>query len=280
MADRQDRIDELRAFYAELVAGSFVRTNPRLPRAFESVPREAFLPPGPWHIYNFDNYVETPDADPRFIYQDVLVALDKARGINNGQPSLHAALLDAAAPAAGESVLHIGAGSGYYTAILALLVLPGGKVTAYEIDPELAKTARRGLRPFENVVVETVDAVQAKLPAADVIYVNADVSAPPLAWLDALRPGARMIIPWRPSDGVGLALRITRRADGFAVKPLRPCWFIPCLGTSEEACQTPAPTWERAFETRSLWRRSDRRPDAGATAVYRDIWFCSEAVAA
>jgi protein-L-isoaspartate(D-aspartate) O-methyltransferase len=44
------------------------------------------------------------------------------RNLTNDQPSLHAALIAAAAPQPGEHVLHVGVGVGYYTAILAELV--------------------------------------------------------------------------------------------------------------------------------------------------------------
>ena len=64
------------------------------------------------------------EDDPARLYDDVLVAIDLARGINNGQPSLHALAMEALAPAGGETVIHIGAGAGYYSAILAELVGP------------------------------------------------------------------------------------------------------------------------------------------------------------
>ena len=71
-----------------------------------------------------------------------------SRGINNGQPSLHAASIEALAIAEGETVLQIGAGAGYYTAILAHLVGPAGKVIAYEIEPDIAGRARENLACF------------------------------------------------------------------------------------------------------------------------------------
>jgi tRNA A58 N-methylase Trm61 len=46
---------------------------------------------------------------------------------------------------AGEHVLHLGCGTGYYTAIAAELVGPTGKVTAIEIDAALAQKARAAL---------------------------------------------------------------------------------------------------------------------------------------
>ena len=52
-----------------------------------------------------------------------------------------------AAPASGEHVVHIGTGTGYYTAILAHLVGPSGWVTGIEYDCELAARAKANLAP-------------------------------------------------------------------------------------------------------------------------------------
>ena len=130
-------IEEIRSFHARLMAVASRWSDPRLERAFEAIPREAFCPPGPWRIVFHGRPVDTPSADPAYLYQDVLVALDAAKGINNGEPSLHAAWMGAVAPEAGEAVTHVGAGTGYYTAILQMLVLPSGTVTAFEIDDQL-----------------------------------------------------------------------------------------------------------------------------------------------
>ena len=55
------------------------------------------------------------------------MALSEASKINNGQPVLHAVGLSALNPQPGEMAVHIGAGTGYYTAILARLVGPRRK---------------------------------------------------------------------------------------------------------------------------------------------------------
>uniref|UniRef100_UPI0036729C69 hypothetical protein n=1 Tax=Pectobacterium cacticida TaxID=69221 RepID=UPI0036729C69 len=52
------------------------------------------------------------------------MALDDAKGINNGEPFLHAMWIGKLALRPGEAVCHIGAGTGYYTAVLARLVSP------------------------------------------------------------------------------------------------------------------------------------------------------------
>src|SRR2546429_6440455 len=72
----------------------------RLVQAFAAIPREDFLGPGPWLVRRWlRDYVSAPDADPVYLYTDDLVALVPERGINNGQPSLHAHLIHQALPA-------------------------------------------------------------------------------------------------------------------------------------------------------------------------------------
>ena len=275
MSTSRADLAESRGFYAKLMAGASRSRDPRLERIFELVPREAFLPRGPWKIMVADKYFETPSADPAYLYQNALVALDADKGINNGEPFLHAAWIGAVAPQPGETVVHVGAGTGYYTAILSMLVLPNGRVDAFEIEADLAAAARHNLEPFESVSVTTGDAVSLPLPQADLIYVNAGVVAPPLHWLRALRPGGRMIFPWRPSKTVGIAALVTRTPSGFDLKPLMPAYFIPCVGASEAAADSASSDPDAAWRTRSLQLTSERAPDATATATYPDIWFSS-----
>jgi len=129
-----------REFYARLITAG-LPNSPRLVMAFAAVPRERFVGPGPWQILTASGPLETPTSDPAFLYQDVLVALAPERRINNGQPSLHALCLSALDVKLGERVLHIGAGTGYYTAVLNELVGPQGEVIAYEIEEDLARLA-------------------------------------------------------------------------------------------------------------------------------------------
>jgi protein-L-isoaspartate(D-aspartate) O-methyltransferase len=221
-----------------------------------------------------------PGADPVYLYQNLLFALDVGKRINNGEPFLHAGWLGSVAPKPGEAVCHIGAGTGYYSAILSVLTLPGGIVRAFEIDETLAHKARDNLGPFENVSVTTGDATKLPLPPSDLIYVNAGVVAPPLSWLRALRPQGRMIFPWRPADTVGLTLMLTRTGATFKVKPLGPSWFIPCVGASSEEECTKIPDNREARSARSAWLTADRKPDGTAVAVYKQMWFSSAEIAA
>ena len=116
--------------------------------AFATVPREQFVGPGPWRIkspMDLAEYWTTDDNDPSHVYHDVLIALDESRGIHNGQPSLWVYLFDHLDLMPGEHVLHLGCGTGYYTAIIAELVGSAGRVTAVEIDATLAQRARAAL---------------------------------------------------------------------------------------------------------------------------------------
>ena len=140
-------------------------------------------------------YVETPSADPVYLYTDDLVGIIPERHLNNGQPSLHATLIARAAPQAGEHVVHIGVGVGYYTAILAELVGTAGAVTAIEFDQSLAERAASNFSGKSNVTVVQGDGAVVDFAAADVIYVNAGATRPAELWLDRLKEGGRLILP-------------------------------------------------------------------------------------
>ena len=155
----EDRIVERRqAYAAEITRRAGVR-DPRIEKAFAAVPREYFAGPPPWRIGSGGLYGSASDDDPISLYEDVLVAIDAARGINNGQPSLHALCIDALGVKEGETIVHVGAGAGYYTAILAKLVRTSGRVIAYEVETDIAERARanlarlpssRGARPLRR----------------------------------------------------------------------------------------------------------------------------------
>lgn len=178
---KRNRLAACREFYAKMAAAAGGQLRDDLERAFAIVPRELFLGPGPWIAIPpvAGAAVPTPTDDPIHVYQNLLFALDRDKQINNGEPCLHGQLLGALAPARGSQVLHIGCGTGYYTAILALLVGPSGKVIAYEIEPELARQAERNLSPWQNVEVRNASGVGADLPQCDALYVNAGASRPP-----------------------------------------------------------------------------------------------------
>jgi protein-L-isoaspartate(D-aspartate) O-methyltransferase len=268
-------IQAYRDFYANFIVRSAGSSSERLIAAFASVERERYMGKGPWPICVVPGYIPSISDDPRLLYQDVLVGLATERGINNGQPSLHARCLDACAPTVGESVVHIGAGTGYYTAILAALVGATGSVVAYEIEPDLASRARENLMQLPNVRVVSASATEGALPGAEVIYVNAGATHPLASWIDAMNVGGRLIFPLTPNEGVGCMLMITRRGQsGYAAAVVSRAAFIPCVGARDDAASQALTTALEATSVNSV--KSFRRgtaPDDTAWCVGTDWWL-------
>jgi len=275
---RQDgSLEERRRRYAVDITRDGGVSHARVEEAFATIPRENYLTPPPWTIFAPGGLFMNETSDPAELYQDVLVVLDKKRGINNGQPSLHAAWLAAIDPQPGEVAIHVGAGTGYYTAILSALVAPGGQVHAYEIVEHLAEIARRNLAALEPVTVHAVSAVGADLPPADVVYVNASASAPDAAWLKALKPRGRLIFPWQPSaKGGGVTLHVTRTERGFRAAATMEVAFIACVGAMTRPAAGQRADLGEVMRTRSIWLAEERPPDHTAILVHDDVWFSSE----
>lgn len=260
-----ERLEAHRAFFANLITMQAGVPNGRLSAAFAATPRERFLGPGPWKVFTSGGYITTPTDDPAFLYQDVTVALSEAGMINNGQPVLHAVGLATINPQPGEMAIHIGAGTGYYTAVLARLVGPGGKVFAYEIEPTLAELATAHLADLEHVTVYARSGAEGPLPECNLIYVNAGATAPLDIWLDALLPGGRLLFPLTPdgpggTPGAGGMLLITRLPpDLYSARFLMPVMFINCQGArDDETAKKLAEAFKRGDlrSVRSLRRNS------------------------
>ena len=234
-----EQLEAVRRFYAEELRFAAGLRSPALVAAFATVPRERFVGAGPWRIQSpmgIADYWTTDDADPRRLYQDVLVALDETRGINNGQPSLWAFLIDQLDIAAGANVLHLGCGTGYYTAIMAELAGPTGKITAVEIDTGLAGRARTALIPWPQITVANADGASMSFEPVDVVVASAGATHPLLSWLDGLKPGGRLLFPMTATEGAGIILLVTREAeDGFAAHFLGRVEFIDFEGARNPA---------------------------------------------
>jgi protein-L-isoaspartate(D-aspartate) O-methyltransferase len=232
-----ERIQARRLFFANLItANAGLPPDSELAAAFASTPRERFVGPPPWKIFAGHNYMETPSDDPACLYQDVVVSLGSQGPLNNGQPTLHAFCIAALNPNRGERVVHIGAGTGYYTTLLAKLVGETGVVDAYEIEPTLAQRASSNLAELPHVNVHHRSGAVGPLPECDVFYVNAGATHPLAVWLDALRPNGRLIVPLTPSEGYGAMLYVTKREDGnYSARFLMEAQFVPCIGARDDA---------------------------------------------
>jgi protein-L-isoaspartate(D-aspartate) O-methyltransferase len=202
-------------FAEDLKLRAPVRRNMAIVEAFATVARERFLGPGPWRILpdRRDDYLQTPDDDPRWIYHDVLVAIDHTRGLNNGLPSFWAHNFDQLDLKRDQRVMQVGAGTGYYTAVLAEIVGPNGHVIAVECDGELAERACVNLDPWRQVDVAHDDGRAHDPGEVDVIIVFAGSTHPAPLWLDRLAPGGQLLMPLTNENWRGFLLRATRCHD-------------------------------------------------------------------
>ena len=154
--DRQGELDIIRAAYArQILAAAGVDRRPcRRPPSARSAAR-IFSVLRPWPIIRFSrgDYMLDAGRGPRLPLHRRSGRHPARAPLNNGQPSLHAHLIHQASPAAGDHVVHIGTGTGYYTAILAHLAGPTGRVTGIEYDPEFAARAKANLAPYPTVAI-------------------------------------------------------------------------------------------------------------------------------
>ncbi|CAH1669519.1 MULTISPECIES: hypothetical protein [unclassified Chelatococcus] len=276
-SSQPEGLDEIRRDFAERVAG---RTRPRDARviaAFATVPRERFLGPGPWLIRSADGYLRTPDANPIHIYRDILVALEPLQRINNGQPSLHAAAIANLRLKDGETALHVGAGTGYYTAILAEVIGTAGRVHGYEIEPRLAALAKANLAERDNVTLHD-EADPLTLPQADAIYVSAGAGGPQPRWLHALNPMGRLIFPLTGDDGSGVMLLVRRTDDPqvFEARCLGPVQFIPLVGGHDDiASPHIAAAWTDGRLARVRTLIAGRPVEPSSRLLEGDGWWLS-----
>jgi protein-L-isoaspartate(D-aspartate) O-methyltransferase len=242
--DPKDRLEAARRSYAEELRFVARVRSEAVIGAFATVPRETFLGPGPWSIMSGimgdeQIYWPTSDANPAHLYHNVLVAIDPSRRLNNGQPQFWARLLDALDLRSGDKVLHVGAGTGYYTAILAELVGPTGRVLGTEVDSELADRARHALANRPNVEMANTNGAVFDPGAVDAIIVNAGVTHPMPVWLSALNPGGRMLMPLTTERWDGIVLRIERVGAGpaFAAGVVSDVGIYPCVGAREQGAE-------------------------------------------
>ncbi|HTX59957.1 MAG TPA: methyltransferase domain-containing protein, partial [Verrucomicrobiae bacterium] len=165
----------------------------RVAAALSRVPRHRFV----------------PASSPEEAYADQAIALKLAAGeviSSVSQPSMLAQMLELLDAEPGDRILEIGTGSGYNAALLAELAGEGGAVTTVELDPELARFARRALAELGYARVRTVlgDGGEplGEPGAYDRIVVSARCEDVARAWWEALPEGGRLVVPLR-LEGAG-----------------------------------------------------------------------------
>jgi protein-L-isoaspartate(D-aspartate) O-methyltransferase len=260
-------LDDCRVFYAEEIQLSANLTSPALVDAFARVPREKFLGPGPWNVAIPDmatgsaQYILTPDADPRRVYHNILIALDRSRDLTNGHPGTLARYIESLDLAPGNHVYHLGCGGGYYTAIMSEVVGPTGSVRASEAHPKLGSLAQENLEDRHNVTVHAGDGTQFDPGECDAILINAGVTHPLPLWLDRLRLGGRLVlpitVPMGPNLGRGVMLKITNQPNGYATELVT---FVAIYSATSGRDPQLEPLLGKALATGALMKtRSVRR---------------------
>ena len=237
---RGDMTDDLalrRRFFAEEIEALGNLRTPGLVEALARVPREKFLGPGPWVVRSESDVGaparQTPDADPRRVYHNLSVAIDAARQLFNGQPSLLCTLVDALGLQPGARVLHVGCGAGYYSALMASVVGPAGQIVAVDVDETLAASAARNLADWPWCRARHGDGTDVAASSFDAILVNAGVTD-----IGVTRPNSKR------SRAASCAGRThgcrTRRA--WSPPLLCPCFGCGCacaISTGTHPCAVP-----------------------------------------
>lgn len=131
-----------------------------------------------------------------------------------------------------DSVLEIGTGSGYQTAILSLLAQ---HVVTLEVHPRLSQLAQQRLAEHKNIEFHLTQGECMASPKRlhDAIIVTCCAPSVPPALLDQLKPKGRLIIPVQ-TQNEQMLYRITQDDKTHAMKqtPMIPVRFVPMIQPS------------------------------------------------
>jgi protein-L-isoaspartate(D-aspartate) O-methyltransferase len=181
-------------------------------RAVGSVPRHLFVPESVRHR----------------AYEDAALPIGSGQTIS--QPWVQARYLELLGLRGRERVLEVGVGSGYQTALLALLC---DAVFGVERIQVLAQRAREALEGagIRNVTVLVGDGTLGWRPFApyDAILVAAASPEVPAPLVEQLAPGGRMVIPLGDRRSQTLTL-VQREGDQLRTSTVADVRFVPLLG--------------------------------------------------
>lgn len=173
-------------------------------------------------------HVFVPEAVRRRAYEDAALPIGYGQTIS--QPSLQALYLETLQIQPQESVLEIGTGSGYQTALLAELA---DRVYSVERIQDLAVRARTTLDAlrYSNVAILTGDGTVgwSRYAPYDAVLVAAAAPSIPDALVDQLGEGGRLLIPIGGKNVQRLML-IRRTTAGIEEHEITTCVFVPLVG--------------------------------------------------
>src|SRR5436190_10806858 len=182
--------------------------------AMRRVPREAFVEPG------FEE----------FAYEDGPLPIGEGQTIS--QPYIVALMIEAAEIKPGDSVLEVGAGSGYAAAVMCQIA---DRVYAIERHPSLGKSAQQRLKKlgYDNIELRVGDGTRGWPEAApfSAILVAAGGPEVPPTLKKQLAIGGRLVIPVGEEERYQTLIKLTRKSDTqFEEENLGTVAFVPLIG--------------------------------------------------
>jgi len=179
-------------------------------------------------IRNVPRHLFVDEALASRAYEDT--ALPIGHGQTISQPYVVAKMTEALLDGfEGETVLEIGTGCGYQTAVLAALVK---KIYSVERIPELLRKTKQRLRDLDiyNVQFRPGDGWEGwpKYAPYDAIIVAAAAAVVPDKLLQQLAPGGRLVMPVG-APGYQELMLVTRHGDHFEQKSLGGVSFVPLV---------------------------------------------------
>jgi protein-L-isoaspartate(D-aspartate) O-methyltransferase len=179
-------------------------------------------------IRNVPRHLFVDEALASRAYEDTALPIGLGQTIS--QPWVVARMTEALLEGfEGQTVLEIGTGCGYQTAVMAPLVK---KIYTVERIPELLRKTRQRLRELDiyNVRFKPGDGWEGwpKYGPYDGIIVTAAAPRLPEKLLEQLAPGGRMIIPVGPTGCQDL-LQVTRKDSHFEQVSLGAVSFVPLV---------------------------------------------------
>ena len=188
--------------------------SPSIMAALGKVPRHRFVPPGQEYF--------ACDNRPLYI----------GHGQTISQPYIVALMTELLHLDKGATVLEVGTGSGYQTAVLAELA---GQVYSIEIIEALAHAAAERLKELgcTNVEVRDGDGYSGWPQHApfDAIIVTAAAAYIPQPLVEQLKPGGRMVIPvGKPYQTQELMLMKKDPQGEAHTQTILPVSFVPLTG--------------------------------------------------
>jgi protein-L-isoaspartate(D-aspartate) O-methyltransferase len=201
---------EMIGIHTDLLEAEIGKTmiEPAVLQAMTRIPRHLFVPEPIAHL----------------AYEDKPLPIGFGKTIS--QPFMCALMTDLLGPERHDTVLEVGTGLGYQTAILAELV---GHIWSVEIVEEFSESAQLRLDAFgyTNIGFRVGDGSRGWVehgPFEKIIVAAAAEDVPP-ALLEQLKPAGRLVMPLGPSDAQYLTVTDKDAGGGISRREIIPVRF-------------------------------------------------------